>query len=65
MAELGSTMLEVIQEHLQNLVSQWYMTATKLATCYVSKHPASPAPPRGYIMACTTLYELEFIVPSH
>jgi hypothetical protein len=32
MAELGWPMLETTQEHLQNLVSQGYMTTAELAT---------------------------------
>jgi hypothetical protein len=42
MEELGWTLSEVTQEHLQNLVSQWYMTAVDLATCRMPEDPASP-----------------------
>jgi hypothetical protein len=52
MAELSWPMSEVTHEHLQNLVSQGYMTATKLATCCVPANPACPAPVVGYVMAC-------------
>jgi hypothetical protein len=48
---------EVTQEHLQNLVSQEYMIALKLATCRVPEDPASPTPAGGYIVVCTMFYE--------
>jgi hypothetical protein len=51
MAELGWTASVVMQEHLQNLVSQGYMTTTKLATCHVLEDPTSPAPVTGYFVA--------------
>jgi hypothetical protein len=38
---------EVIQEHLQNLVSKGYMTVAEFATCLVPADPASPALVRG------------------
>jgi hypothetical protein len=65
MAELGWTTSEVTQEHLQNLVSQGYMTAAELVTCRVFEDPASPAPLGGYVMACAAFYEQGFSVPSH
>jgi hypothetical protein len=37
-------MSEVMQEHLQKLMSQGFMTAAELATFLVPKDPASPAP---------------------
>jgi hypothetical protein len=40
MAELGWTASEVTQGHLQNLVSQGYMTVAELAT-----FPGIPHPP--------------------
>jgi hypothetical protein len=58
-------MLEVTQEHLQNLVSQGYMTVVKLATCQVLEDPASLALTGGYVVACTVIYERGFCVPSH
>jgi hypothetical protein len=57
MAELGWPMSEVTQEHLQNLVSQGYMAAVELATHCVPEDSASPAPVRGYVVACMALYE--------
>jgi hypothetical protein len=42
MAEFGWSTLEVMQEHLQHLVSQEYMTMAELATCRVPEDPASP-----------------------
>jgi hypothetical protein len=65
MAELGWTASEVTQEHLQNLMSQGYMTAVELATCCVSEDPTSPALVAGYVMVCTAFYEQGFGVSSH
>jgi hypothetical protein len=65
MAELGWTASEVTQEHLQNLMSQWYMIATELATYHVPKDPASPALAGKYIVACVAFYKLGFGVPPH
>jgi hypothetical protein len=47
MAELGWPVSEVMQEHLQNLISQEYMTVVLLATCHVPENPASLAPMGG------------------
>jgi hypothetical protein len=44
MVELSWPTSEVIQEHLQNLVSQGYMTAAELANCRIHADPTSPAP---------------------
>jgi hypothetical protein len=52
MAELGWIAMEVTKEHLQNLVSQGYMTVAELMTCRVPEDPASPILARGYIVAC-------------
>jgi hypothetical protein len=54
MAESGWTASEVMQEHLQNLVSQGYMMMAELVTCRVPTDPA-PLPPiqaRGYVVPC-------------
>jgi hypothetical protein len=64
MVELGWTVSEVTQEHLQNLVSQGYMIVVELATCHISKDPASPAPVGGYVVVCVVYYERGFGVPS-
>jgi hypothetical protein len=53
---------EVTQEHLQNLMSQGYMTAMELATYRVPEDPSS-TPVGGYIMACTVFYVQGFGVP--
>jgi hypothetical protein len=42
MAESSWPTSEVMQEHLQNLVGQGYMTAAELAICCVLEDPASP-----------------------
>jgi hypothetical protein len=65
MAELGWTTSEVMQEHLQNLMSQGYMTTVELATCHMPEDLASLIQAGGYIMACTASYERRFGVPSH
>jgi hypothetical protein len=65
MAELGWTASEVMQEHMQNLVSQGYMTVVELAVCRLPEDPASPVQVGGYVVACATFYEQGFGVPSH
>jgi hypothetical protein len=65
MAEMGWLTSEVMQEHLQNLISQGYMIAVELATGRVLEDLASPAPVGGYIVACAMFYERGFGVPSH
>jgi hypothetical protein len=65
MAEMGWTVSDVTQEHLQKLVSQGYMTVAELATCRVPEDPASPIQVGGYIVACVVFYERGFGVPSH
>jgi hypothetical protein len=47
MAELGWTVSEVTQEHLQNHVSQGYMTVVELVTCRVPEDPTSPVQTGG------------------
>jgi hypothetical protein len=58
-------MSEVMQEHLQNLVSQGYMTVTELTTCCVPEASVSLSLSGGYVMACMTFYERGFGVSSH
>jgi hypothetical protein len=56
---------EVMQKHLQNLVSQGYMTMVELATCHVPEDAIYAAPVGGYVVACMAFYERGFGVPSH
>jgi hypothetical protein len=65
MVELGWPTSEVMQEHLQNLISQVYIIAVELAICHVPEDPTSPAPARGYVVACTMFYERGFDASSH
>jgi hypothetical protein len=51
--------------HLQDLMSQGFLTATELATYHVPEDPASLMPVGGYMVACMALYEHGFSVPSH
>jgi hypothetical protein len=57
MAEPSWPTSDIMQEHLQNLVIQGYMTMAALAACRVPEDPASPTPMRGYIVACAVFYE--------
>jgi hypothetical protein len=58
MVESSWPVSEVMQEHLQNLMSQGYMTAMELATCRVPEDYASPAPVGGwYVMSFMAFYE--------
>jgi hypothetical protein len=57
MVELSWSVLEITKEHLENLVSQGYMTVAELASYYVLVDPVSPAPVVGYAMACLSFYE--------
>jgi hypothetical protein len=65
MTESGWPASEIMQEHLQNLVSLGYMTATERATCRVPVDHASPAPVGGYVVACSAFYERGFGAPPH
>jgi hypothetical protein len=65
MTESGWPASEIMQEHLQNLVSLGYMTAAERATCRVPVDHASPAPVGGYVVACSTFYERGFGAPPH
>jgi hypothetical protein len=38
-------------------MTQGYMIVADLATYRVTEDPASPAPVRGYVMACAAFYE--------
>jgi hypothetical protein len=65
MAELSWPASEVMQDHLQNLVSQGYMITEELATCCVAEDPRSLIPVRGYVVACVAFYEQGFGAPLH
>jgi hypothetical protein len=65
MAELGWPVLEIMAEHLQNLISKGYMSREELATCHVLVDLVSPVLAAGYVITCSSLYELGFGVPSH
>jgi hypothetical protein len=43
MVELSRLASEIMQEHLQKIVSQGYFTVVELATCRVPADPASSA----------------------
>jgi hypothetical protein len=58
-------MLEVTQEHLQNLISQGHMTTVEFATCLEPVDPSPPAPARAYVVACTAFYERGLGAPPH
>jgi hypothetical protein len=58
-------MSEVMQEHLQKLISQWYMIVEDLATFFVPVDPAFPALVGGYVMACVVFYLWGFCMPWH
>jgi hypothetical protein len=57
MAYSGWPASEIMQEHLQNLVSQGYLIAVELATCCVPTDPVSPSPVGGYVAVCSAFYE--------
>jgi hypothetical protein len=65
MPELGWTTSEVMQEHLQNLMSQGYMTVEELTACRMLETPASPVQAGGYVVACAVFYEWGFDVLAH
>jgi hypothetical protein len=65
MEDLSWPASEVMQEHLENLLSWGNMAAAELATYLVPMDLASPASVGGYVMASTMLYERGFGVPSH
>jgi hypothetical protein len=65
MAESSWPVSKVTREHLQNLLSEGYMTAVEFATCLVPVDPVSPAPMKGYVVVCAVFYERGFGVPLH
>jgi hypothetical protein len=56
MVEQGWILLEVMLEHLQDLMSQGLMTAVELVTYHVPKDPASNVPAGRYVVASTAFY---------
>jgi hypothetical protein len=62
---VGWPTLEVMREHLQNLISQGYMAVVELATYRVAEDPTSPPPVGGYVVVCAAFYEWGFGVSSH
>jgi hypothetical protein len=48
---------KVMQGHLQSLVKQGFMKASKLVACRVSKDPSFPAPTEGYMVTFVAYYE--------
>jgi hypothetical protein len=56
MVEQGWILLEVMLEHLQDLMSQGLMTAVELVTYHVPKDPASHVPAGRYVVASTAFY---------
>jgi hypothetical protein len=48
---------KVTQGHLQSLVKQGFMKASKLVACRVSKDPSFPAPAEGYMVTFVAYYE--------
>jgi hypothetical protein len=60
MAESSWPTWEVMQEHLENLTSQGYMTMVEIATCHMPEDPASPSPSGGYVMVC---HHIDFSTP--
>jgi hypothetical protein len=65
MDEQGWFPSELTQTHLQDVVSQGFMTAAELTTFRVLEDPVSPIPVVGYVVAYTVFYERGFCVPSH
>jgi hypothetical protein len=65
MAEQDWTSSKVMQEHLQNLVSQEFMMAAELVTCRVPKDPMPPALAEVYMVSFMVFYEWGFGVPTH
>jgi hypothetical protein len=65
MAESTWPMSVVTREYLQNLVNNGYMTAAEFSTCLVPAGPVSPAPEKGFIVACAAFYEWGFGLTSH
>jgi hypothetical protein len=65
MVQSGWPTSVVTQEYLQNLVSKGYMIAAEFVTYLVPASPKSPAPVKGFVMACAAFYEWGFGLLSH
>jgi hypothetical protein len=65
MVEFGLPAPEVMQEYLQNLVNQGYMTMAELATYRVLEDPTSPVSTGGYVVAWGGVPEQGFCLPPH
>jgi hypothetical protein len=65
MVEQGWIPSEIMQAHIQDLMSQGFMTVVELVTYCVPEDPASPAPAEGYVVTFAAFYERGFGVPSH
>jgi hypothetical protein len=47
----------VMHGHLQNLMSQGFLTAMELTARYMPQDPLSPMPAEGYIVSIMAFYE--------
>jgi hypothetical protein len=56
---------EATQEHLQNLMSQGYITASELMTYRMPEDLSSLVATGAYTVACAAFYEQGFGVLSH
>jgi hypothetical protein len=65
MVEYGWTPSEVTQAHLQDHVSQGFMTAVELVTFHVPEDPTSPTPAEGHKVTFAAFYERGFGMPWH
>jgi hypothetical protein len=52
MSELGWVTSKVTEGHLQNLMTQGYMTTAELETCHVPEYPASLVPVMDKLVSC-------------
>jgi hypothetical protein len=52
MVEQGWVASEVMQDHLENLMSLRFMTVVELVTRHMPEGPTSPMPAGRYVMAC-------------
>jgi hypothetical protein len=57
MVEQGWIPSEIMQAHIQDLMSQGFMMVVELVTYCVPEDPASPAPAKGYVVTFAAFYE--------